>query len=519
VLVAEDEKPARFLIGHVLTDAGFQVAMATDGASAIQLAKTLPVDVILLDYRLPDMTGHDVLIALNQDPELAAVPVLMVTADDRKAVITKGLELGATDFVLKPFEPVELIARIQLAQRTRADREGLRLRNEQLERAGSLDPLTGIPNRAHLDKELVRLASHARRRRSPLAVLVLDVDLFKEINDHHGHSAGDTALRALAVLLVDAVRAEDVVGRVGGDEFLVLLPDTDAEGARELAERIRARVGAHAVDGPDETLRITVSIGCAAGVTVDPGELVRSADSALYEAKASGRNQVSVASAQMRDKLGAITTLIVDDHRMVAESMARLVEREEDLLVAGVVTTAAAALDATRLAVPDVVLLDHHLPDNDGVSTARALRQIAPDVRVILVTGDGSDEVLLDAIDAGCSGYIDKSRASHELVSAIRLAHRGEIVMAPAEVRRLVPRLSPPGPQSRDIFLTVNEREILSLAAEGLDNGQIAERLGLRANEIHRDVQSLLARLDVRSKLEAIATASRSGLIETRPQG
>ena len=517
VLVVDDDPVDLALICDILNAESFQVAPASDGRTALRLAEMLPIDIVLLDFRLPDMDGFEVLAGLKQIAGTAAAPVVLVTADDSPAVIRGGLDLGVSDFVLKPFEPIELVARIRLAQRVKSERDDLRRRNEQLERAASLDVLTGIPNRAHLDKQLVRLASQARRRRHPLAVLALDIDLFKEVNDHHGHAAGDHVLRVVAQLLETAVRAEDVVGRVGGDEFLVLLPNADDAGASELAERLRDRVRSEIVRVGDDVIPLSVSIGCAAGVVVDPEELVRSADNALYLAKANGRDCVVTASARVRDKRGAITVLIVDDHRMVAEGMARLIEREDDLLAMGVVMTSAAAVDTVRLSAPDVVFLDNHLPDVDGVSTARTLREIAPDVRIVLITGDGSDEVLLRAIDAGCSGYIDKTRASEELVAAVRQAHAGEIVMAPADVKRLLPRL-PPLDTPREIFLTDTEREILTLAAEGLHNDQIADQLGLRANEVHRGVQSLLARLDVTSKLEAIAAAHRSGLITTKPR-
>jgi diguanylate cyclase (GGDEF)-like protein len=515
MLVLEADYSSRDLLAQILTTAGYRVAVAPDGNTGLLLAQKLDADVVLLDYHLVDPTGLEVLKGLREQAGAPVTTVLLFKSDDSPSVITEALHHGATNFALRPFEPVELLMRIHQAQFAEAERADLLRRNAQLEQSGSIDWLTGLPNRAYVYRELVRVAGRARRWHSTLTVMVIDVDRFKEINDHFGHAAGDTALRWLADLLHDTVRIEDVIGRLGGDEFLLVAPDTDERGAFELAERIRARVKESVVDGPDGRMRMTVTIGFASGLTVDPGALVRAADAALYAGKAAGRDRVSAVQGHLTDKDSPITVMIVDDHRMVAEGLARLIEREDDMLVAAVVETAKAAVDVTRVIVPNVILLDHRLPDSDGVTTARVLRQIAPDVRVLLVTGYGSDEVLLDAIDAGCSGYLDKTRASVELVGAIRLAHAGEIVMAPAELQRLVPMLPRADHRTLEIFLTETEQEILSLSSKGLDNHQIAEHLGLRANQVHRDVQSLMARLDVHSKLEAVAAATRDGLIET----
>jgi PleD family two-component response regulator len=224
---------------------------------------------------------------------------------------------------------------------------------------------------------------------------------------------------------------------VGGDEFLVLLPDTDEDGAARLAERIRAQVSDTPVDNPGGPFHVTVTIGCASGATVDPGELVRAADAALYAAKARGRNRVDVSRARLRDKGDAITVLIVDDHRLEAEGLSRLIGREEDLLVVGVVTTANAALEAAKVITPDVVLLDYALPDADGVSTARLLRQSVQDSKVIIVTAEPSDEIMLRVVGSDCSSHVDKTEAPDVLVSTIRLVHAGDTEMFPTRLRSL----------------------------------------------------------------------------------
>ncbi|TMD03577.1 MAG: GGDEF domain-containing protein, partial [Chloroflexi bacterium] len=196
-----------------------------------------------------------------------------------------------------PFESRELFARVSAALRIKALQDELRARNAELETVTRTDALTGIYNRRHLEERLQGVLSSARRHHEPAAVLMIDVDHFKSINDSLGHAGGDAVLREVAERLRHRVRLEDVVGRWGGEEFLVLSAIADADAAAVLAERLRAAIA----DEPFEIegagrIRVTVSIGCAAGAG-DAEALLRQADAALYEAKAQGRNRFIVAGA------------------------------------------------------------------------------------------------------------------------------------------------------------------------------------------------------------------------------
>jgi DNA-binding NarL/FixJ family response regulator len=205
---------------------------------------------------------------------------------------------------------------------------------------------------------------------------------------------------------------------------------------------------------------------------------------------------------------------VIDDHQMVAESILRLLDDEPDITVVGVATTADAGLALAREHRPDVVVMDYELPDLNGVDAARLIRDCSPATNIVMLTGGGGEEVLAAAIEAGCTGYLEKTRAFDDLVRAVRLAAAGEIVLPPGQLTRLLPRLvrGPPAP-SRFGTLTKRELEVLALMAEGLANKTMAARLGLRLNTVRNHVQNLLVKLGAHSKLEAVAIASRHMLL------
>jgi diguanylate cyclase (GGDEF)-like protein len=291
---------------------------------------------------MPILDGFKLLNLKRTRPELQDIPVIMLTGAEDVSQKVKALENGAQDYLTKPFHDAELVARLDVHLQVRALQQELRLKNRQLEELSNTDGLTKLTNRRHLmelaDIELLRAEQEAH----PLAVVMLDVDHFKRVNDEHGHAMGDQALRAVSEVLSGDLRDSDVAARFGGEEFMLLLPNTDLEGARAVAERYRARIEALMLQDrgrneplrvsqhgrslpapgavidqalpvsirprdslvvvePKGALRITSSFGVAvfpaAGVqTVD--ELMRAADRALYRAKAEGRNRVCMATSR-----------------------------------------------------------------------------------------------------------------------------------------------------------------------------------------------------------------------------
>lgn len=295
VLVAEDSLVVRAVLRRQLEEHGYEVVEADDGAEALRLARERLPHVILLDVEMPRLDGHQVLAELKNDPRLSDTPVVFLTGRTKTEDVVEALRLGAHDYLRKPFDHAELIARVTAAARVKALHDELQRRAEELDRMSRLDALTGLHNRRHLDEHLRATVSAAKRRKQWLAVLMIDVDHFKSVNDSLGHAAGDEVLCEVARRLTRALRAEDVAGRWGGEEFLVLLPQTDAEGAVVVGERVRALVDKGPVRLADGEVPVTVSVGVAGGLGPDGDDLVQRADTALYEAKAAGRNRVVTA--------------------------------------------------------------------------------------------------------------------------------------------------------------------------------------------------------------------------------
>jgi len=294
ILVADDSLVVRAVLRDQLEREGYEVFEATDGPSALTQTAAIRPDAILLDIEMPGLDGHQVLVRLKHDEHLQDIPVVFLTGRTTTDEMVAGLRAGAHDYLRKPFEPAELIARIGGAVRIKRLQDQLRERNDQLDLLSRIDPLTGCYNRRHIDEQLLRYGSSARRRAQPMAVLMLDIDHFKRVNDTEGHPGGDSVLQQVVHRLQSAVRADDVIGRWGGEEFVVIAPQTDMAGGMLLAERVRIAVGDTPMDLGDHTITVTVSVGCASGI--DAGEaLVAQADLALYQSKSGGRNRSTAA--------------------------------------------------------------------------------------------------------------------------------------------------------------------------------------------------------------------------------
>lgn len=299
VLVADDSTAVRAILRKRLVASGYDVVEAADGQEAVLQARATRPDLVLLDVEMPVLDGFQVMSVLRDDPAFHDVPVIFLSARVETSELVEGLDLGAFDYVKKPCDVGELIARVRAGLRWKARADELLRAVDHMDELGSTDALTGLPNRRALERRMSTLAQEALRREQPLLVAVVDVDHFKRVNDEQGHLVGDAVLLRVTQRLRSAVRPGQVLGRWGGEEFLALSPALSGDSALRFGERLRTLVGWEPVTLDDGTaLPVTVSVGLASGIPDDLGALVARADSALYRAKNEGRNRVVGASAE-----------------------------------------------------------------------------------------------------------------------------------------------------------------------------------------------------------------------------
>lgn len=297
ILLADDSPTVRGIMRVELETVGYEVVEAADGEEALQLALADPPDVVLLDVEMPIMDGYACLQALKADGATANIPVVFVTGLLTAEDVARALKLGGHDYLRKPPESAELLARVNAALRVKQLQDELVARAEQLDHVSRTDYLTDLHNRRHMEEHLRTLTSAAKRHRFPLGMLLVDVDHFKHINDEHGHQVGDEVLVQVARRLRETTRVEDALGRWGGEEFLVLMPHTRAEAARVLGERLRVAVCAEPITTSAGAVTVTVSVGGAIAVAPGGQDLLRLADDRLYAAKAAGRDQVLIGTS------------------------------------------------------------------------------------------------------------------------------------------------------------------------------------------------------------------------------
>lgn len=207
-----------------------------------------------------------------------------------------------------------------------------------------------------------------------------------------------------------------------------------------------------------------------------------------------------------------IKVMIVDDHKMVAQALTRTIDDQSDMHVVAAPGSLEESVSTARLLAPDVVLMDYELPDGNGIEAAAKIRAERPETRIVMVTAYTDDAILIAAIEAGCSGYVTKDKAMDEVVRAVRAAHAGEALISPAMLARLLPKLRPSN-KGVGADLTDREREVLKLLAQGASNQAIADALVISVHTVRHHVQNVITKMNAHSKLEAVATAAREGLI------
>jgi two-component system, cell cycle response regulator len=296
VMIAEDDRTSRFLLRSFLQKWGYDVVVAEDGDQAWKMLQEADAPrLAVLDWMMPGVDGPELCrrVRSSEGPEADYTYLILLTAKTEKASIVAGMEAGADDYIVKPFDAHELQVRVRAGERIVQLHQDLLELKEQLQIQATTDPLTGIANRRALLARMEIEMARARRSRHPFTVSMLDLDHFKQVNDAHGHAAGDLVLREFAGRVRAVLRDYDTVGRVGGEEFVVLVPNLSQKAADAVFERIRLTVKEPPFDCDGVPVTVTVSQGLVtwdgeAGVD----ELLLLADSALYAAKAKGRDRV-----------------------------------------------------------------------------------------------------------------------------------------------------------------------------------------------------------------------------------
>lgn len=298
ILIIDDTDTIREQIVHTLesVSVGDCYLQARDGIEGLKILVDNPaVDLVLCDLEMPRMDGFKFVGMVRTREEFRDIPIIMLTAQESRELKIKGLEQGASDYVTKPFDPGELIARVKVQLKIKMLQNELKRSNEMLKELSNTDPLTQLFNRRYMmtvmDKEIQRTS----RKGSPISFIIMDIDHFKKVNDQYGHQQGDTVLVNVANLIKKHLRSYDVAARYGGEEFVAILPETPLDEAVVVAERIRVAVQQHVFANRLQTLKVTISMGVAtypaSGLdTVD--DIIRVADEALYRAKSEGRNRV-----------------------------------------------------------------------------------------------------------------------------------------------------------------------------------------------------------------------------------
>lgn len=297
VLVVDDSAAIREQVVRTLREVGLfdQYYEAKDGLEGFKTLIESKADLVICDVDMPRMDGFKFLQLVESRPELLGVPIIMLTGMMDFNSKIRGLEQGASDYLTKPFDSGELVARVKVQLKIKSLQDELKRANELLKRLTNIDHLTNLFNRRYLAEILEGEFFRARRNKDCLSLVMVDIDYFKNVNDTYGHQNGDVVLAAVANLAQRQLRAYDSAARYGGEEFVLLIPGTPLDGAVMVAERLRQAVLEHGFPPPMEDLTVTISAGVATypSPQIDSVDsLFRQADEALYRAKQNGRNRV-----------------------------------------------------------------------------------------------------------------------------------------------------------------------------------------------------------------------------------
>jgi diguanylate cyclase (GGDEF)-like protein len=299
VLIVDDNPIIQKMMCLSLSKAGYEVASAENGRDALRKLDAKFYPIVITDWMMPEMDGLELCRSIRNLCLDSYIFIILLTSKDSKDDIIKGLEAGADDYLTKPVNQPELMARLNTGVRILKLERSLKKANEEIRILSITDHLTGCYNRGYIGEHLPREIKRAHRYKHPLAIIISDIDNFKKVNDSYGHQAGDHVLREFVRLLKESIRSNvDWVARYGGEEFLIALPETDLKGAMVLAEKLKIVVSENRIVYRDKIIRITASFGVTGFETLTACDdivvenIINKADKYLYQAKQEGRNKV-----------------------------------------------------------------------------------------------------------------------------------------------------------------------------------------------------------------------------------
>ncbi len=298
ILIAEDDPVSRKLLEKILIKAGNKVVSVENGQKALELFNDRFFPIVLTDWMMPEMDGLELCRAIRKNTYPGYVFIILLTAKNSKDDIIRGLRAGADDYLTKPFSHAELIARLNTGKRVLELERSLKDANEEIRILSITDPLTGTYNRGYMTERLPQEIKRARRYSRSLSIILCDIDHFKKVNDTYGHLAGDRVLKDFAQCIRYSIRQDvDWTARYGGEEFLIVLPETDVNGASVMAERLKSELSQRVTETQGKQISITASFGVTGfspdtpDEMISPEAMVSKADKYLYQAKREGRNK------------------------------------------------------------------------------------------------------------------------------------------------------------------------------------------------------------------------------------
>ncbi len=295
ILVVDDDPDSLDIIAEALNWDGYEVQKVKDGPMALALVRSWRPDVVVLDVNMPRLNGVETLKLLKKEDPF--VSVMFISGHTSTEDVISGLDAGADDYIPKPFDPLELLARVRTQLRIKDLNDQLRIANERLKELVEIDDLTGLFNMRSLYQKLDAELERSKRFNRQVCVIMMDMDRFKSVNDGHDHLFGSFVLSEVGKIIRTKLRSVDIAARYGGDEFLIVLTETNYTGAMQFCDRLRAAIEEYEFVSGQDKIRLTASLGFAitppGDPFTDPRSLVRTADVALYESKRAGRNRVS----------------------------------------------------------------------------------------------------------------------------------------------------------------------------------------------------------------------------------